>query len=1275
MPSSTPPVVLRRRRGRGQTAKFARDEPLSDQILKRFEKSKFDSKPCEFAPEGEVDDLINKQSILKAFGVETSMENEDLVDFILRKARKIFVIWVQSGLDGHALHKVMRGFKVHDFCDKELPIKDPRTCPPYADEEEDFAGDGNDSEYYEVNGDEECDIRDDEIGTYDEADDENTGFHKMASLAGETGELLLPLSRITHFYNTQWQFLVPVFSTTNFNYDLEADSILPFTSKVGCGEGAFSRVFKVQIHEAHYKDLEQTTEPRPKYFAIKEIRPANAEDRQNVENSWESEARNLQRMNKLNQPHIIRFITGLRRGHRGEESYHLMFEWADRGSLRDFWMTNSPPNLDATLMRELMRQLLGLANALCAAHNLDKTGSFRHGDLKPENILCFKSDTPFGTLKIGDWGLAKQHNVLTHMRSKNSSTRHGTIRYEPPEVVTGLPLSDGQVTHRISRLYDIWAMGCVILEFMIWLLYGYEELLRFNINVKGKSLKDGPCYQFKNENGRQEPKVHDVVVQWMDHMAKDRICANGNAMGDLLQIVRTRLLVVPLPPRMGSFEVDEPNSQRLNIAIPVTPPRKNYEQPAGAYSQPSIVVAPPESREPSPPHHPGPIPGPYRALAAGFRDALASILDRQIGTDGYWYKESRNDRKGPRDATDSAGHDSLLPPTAEEAKKVQAKANVISRVSRSNCKHVKLTFGVVAAAPLETLPRLSSQLCSSCLELDFWSPAFSILYQTQELEGKSTACDLCNLFWTMCKREGATKHPTVQFDRVQSSITLNGGGPPILSIYRSPGMFHLPPRHQHILRAKCSLAVADLKARVDIQIGFPKLPEAASQTHFEVMRQWLILCNEKHPNCRSNALDSSVRTREVRRLPTRLINVGNDGDKTVRVWETCQADSIEYIALSHPWGNGPYFSTTLDNYDKHKLGINIENLPLTFRDAVTTTRALGVQHLWIDSICILQGPGGDFNNEAKRMESVFSQAYCVIAASRSTGHFDGFLQARKERKYVTVRRDNRELFYVCENIDDFNKHVDLAAFLGDPNFPRIIMSASQGEKIIRYQDLYKKYSRLAFSEAYDRAIAIHGLENRLLNAFGTSGGFGVFDEGDRGGLLRRSLLWYNKSDRCQLSRIMRPPDRSIIVPSWSWMAYTGEIDYLQLDFNGIEWEDLRSPWTRNSDQPSQTETRGGNIALKATVRDLRLNLALDQDGQLFFDMPGGSERKGLQGVVLGTQKGRNPIEPKESKIHYLILVVPTNGRGRDGSNIYERHGVGYLPGKCIGPKGPVISIH
>jgi hypothetical protein len=247
---------------------------------------------------------------------------------------------------------------------------------------------------------------------------------------------------------------------------------------------------------------------------------------------------------------------------------------------------------------------------------------------------------------------------------------------------------------------------------------------------------------------------------------------------------------------------------------------------------------------------------------------------------------------------------------------------------------------------------------------------------------------------------------------------------------------------------------------------------------------------------------------------------------------------------------------------------------------------------------------------------------------------------------------------------------NLAAFLGDPNFPRIIMSATQGEKIIRFQNLYKTYSGLAFTNACDRPIAVDGIQSRLLAAFGTPGGFGVFDEdalmtatpalGQKPrGLLRRSLLWYRPPSENALVRIAFPPIPSTLVPSWSWMAYIGEIKFLKPGFGNVEWKYLRSPWSAaKGGEPGTAEGQTRSMPLSGELS----NISYDDDaklaGKLFFDR-GKYDPKIAQCVVLG-------VEHRDlgTDMCYFILVALARGRKSSGK-LYERIGAGYLQAQYI----------
>lgn len=389
---------------------------------------------------------------------------------------------------------------------------------------------------------------------------------------------------------------------------------------------------------------------RPYIFAVKEIKAENQEDRQKVAKHWASEVRALAKMNTLNQDHIVRFITAFQRCTKDLEEHYLMFEWANGGNLRDLWKAIPKPNLEPALLKAAIAQLSGLAEALRAAHFMNNTGaSYRHGDLKPANILWFRDGTAIGKLKIGDWGEAKAHNNFTELRPSKTTAEYGTRRYEAPEVETGLqPSFLGQTTKRRTRLYDIWAMGCITLEFIVWLLYGVEVLEKFNQSIRGELTNDSPFYQIKIEHGRKLARVHDTVTAWMNHMAKEPACKPGTALGDLLELVSSGLLVVKLPRRIGTspnMESSVPNlqpstawlgieSHQVAKDLPLrqrSPPTQNRQS---TNTIPTITLTPaeverfPVQLEPEPK-------GTARIFAIEFGDRLDMIAN-EADIEDYW---------------------------------------------------------------------------------------------------------------------------------------------------------------------------------------------------------------------------------------------------------------------------------------------------------------------------------------------------------------------------------------------------------------------------------------------------------------------------------------------------------------------------------------------------------------------------------------------------------------------------------------------------------------
>ncbi|KAJ0419594.1 heterokaryon incompatibility protein-domain-containing protein [Aspergillus carlsbadensis] len=116
-------------------------------------------------------------------------------------------------------------------------------------------------------------------------------------------------------------------------------------------------------------------------------------------------------------------------------------------------------------------------------------------------------------------------------------------------------------------------------------------------------------------------------------------------------------------------------------------------------------------------------------------------------------------------------------------------------------------------------------------------------------------------------------------------------------------------------------------------------------------------------------------------LPTRVVDV-RTGDGDVRLVEPNGATS-QYACLSHCWGNKQIITTTKATLEEHKKCIPWERLSQTFQDAVWLVRKLGMQYIWIDSLCIIQDDIRDWQVESSKMASVYRNGHFTIAATQS----------------------------------------------------------------------------------------------------------------------------------------------------------------------------------------------------------------------------------------------------------------------------------------------------
>jgi hypothetical protein len=320
-----------------------------------------------------------------------------------------------------------------------------------------------------------------------------------------------------------------------------------------------------------------------------------------------------------------------------------------------------------------------------------------------------------------------------------------------------------------------------------------------------------------------------------------------------------------------------------------------------------------------------------------------------------------------------------------------------------------------------------SKLCAQCpsvieriIQSDFVES-----YGTNDLQRRATnnICDLCGLLWKTCLRHGCDSGKIVRFRRVGSVLLIDERTFPVLSIFRGPSTFQTTFSLRHISDPRPELMPKlDTPDPYDgIQIGQPELPEPGSPAYMSILKQWLQDCDSGGTHFTCEPLETQIATRV---LPTRLIEILGTSVRLVETSKTIDKSTIAWTALSGVWGTQEVFLTTTNNLPLRQAPFLLSSLPRTYQDAVAITRELGLRYLWIDTLCMIHDSAQDMAAEVQRMETVFEEAYCVLAASRATSSQSGFLGARKARDVVALRDPRlNTLFYICEMIDDFKADV------------------------------------------------------------------------------------------------------------------------------------------------------------------------------------------------------------------------------------------------------------
>ncbi|RSM15029.1 hypothetical protein CEP52_001063 [Fusarium oligoseptatum] len=156
-------------------------------------------------------------------------------------------------------------------------------------------------------------------------------------------------------------------------------------------------------------------------------------------------------------------------------------------------------------------------------------------------------------------------------------------------------------------------------------------------------------------------------------------------------------------------------------------------------------------------------------------------------------------------------------------------------------------------------------------------------------------------------------------------------------------------------------------------------PAVSSQKAFTKMQTSLKDCLSSHTECTRTSLPP----------PSRLVDVQN-----LRLVDSAPIGSPTWAALSYCWGGPQKAQTISTNVQDRYQSINLDDMPLTLRDAIRTCRELNLPYLWIDSMCIIQDDDDDKAREINKMPEVYQGALVTLSASCATTCHGGFLHDR-----------------------------------------------------------------------------------------------------------------------------------------------------------------------------------------------------------------------------------------------------------------------------------------
>lgn len=260
------------------------------------------------------------------------------------------------------------------------------------------------------------------------------------------------------FYEAQWEFAAPIFSHQFHHRALDPSTTMPFISSTHIGKGSVGDVHELELHPQHHELHYLRKDGKVKIVRKEIAQPPEGR-------SINDEQRVLSILNGLKHPNILELLGS----YTLQGKHNLLFPLAPR--TLSSYLSSKDQMLGFADYVSILLAFPGLVSALQALHSyiwesVSLIGC--HHDIKPDNVLIM--DNRF---VLADFGLSTFKDP-----SKGSETffRSGQGFYFAPEYED---YKNDFQKHPIRRKSDIWSLGCVLLELLVFIALGAEGVENF----------------------------------------------------------------------------------------------------------------------------------------------------------------------------------------------------------------------------------------------------------------------------------------------------------------------------------------------------------------------------------------------------------------------------------------------------------------------------------------------------------------------------------------------------------------------------------------------------------------------------------------------------------------------------------------------------------------------------------------------------------------------------------------------------------------------------